>query len=180
VVVAVVAVRVVEMAAHQVVDVVPVRHCLVPAVRAVNVAGRVRPAAVPRSARRRVRPVDRQGVLLHRPVRRRVVKVTVVKVIDVVPVRYSRVAAVRAVGVIVVRVRMSHLSILRVMGINFRTRTLQLPGVGQGIGDKAGDVLVGQRIEDVSPDPAPRDKAFGPQYSQPLRHGRELVPECRD
>jgi len=80
VVVAVVAVRVVQVAADEVIDVVAVRHRLVPAALAVDVADLVAAAVVRRGTRGRVRGVDRQHVLVD-VVAVRVVQVAVVQVV---------------------------------------------------------------------------------------------------
>jgi hypothetical protein len=77
VVVAVVAVDVVQMAVHQVVHVVAVRDRLMATARAVPVPFGVPAAIVGRGAARRVRAGDRQVVLLD-AVRRHVVQVAVV------------------------------------------------------------------------------------------------------
>ncbi len=103
VVVAVLAVRVMEMPVHQIVDVIPVRHGLVTAIRAVDVRGVMPLARVIRGAFRGVRPADLEPVLIHViPVG--MVQVAVVQVVHVVVVLDGHVAAVRAVLVIVVAV----------------------------------------------------------------------------
>jgi hypothetical protein len=85
VVVAVIAVWVVEMTAHQVVDVSIVRHALVAAGRAVHVFLVVSAASMVRRARRPVRRVGSDRVL-----------------VDVVPVGMVQVAFVQIVGMAVV------------------------------------------------------------------------------
>jgi hypothetical protein len=106
VIVAVIAVRVVEVTVDEVVDVIPVRDGLVTAAGAVHVVGRVRAAGVRRTARR-VRGVDLERVLFHAGVAR-VVQVTVVHVVDVIPVLHRGVTAAGAVNVVVIVVRVAH------------------------------------------------------------------------
>lgn len=99
-VIAVIAVWVVQVTIDQVVDVVAMRYGGVAAARAVGVIRRVTRTAVLRGARGRVSRVDLEDVLVEVPVVR-VVEVTVVEVVDVVPVADRRVAAARAVDVVV-------------------------------------------------------------------------------
>jgi hypothetical protein len=103
VVVAVVAVRMVQLAIDQIIRVVAVRHGLVPAPRSVTVPGVVA-VVVPRGARGRVGAVHLQAVVVH-VVPVRVVQVPVVQVIDVPVVADGRVSAVRSVLVVMPAVR---------------------------------------------------------------------------
>ena len=96
VVVAVVAVGVVQVAIDQVIDVVAVRHRFVAAAGAVAVALGVLAAVVAGRAGRGVGAPDRQGVLLDRAAVL-VVQVAVVQVVGVAVVLDGRVAAVRPV-----------------------------------------------------------------------------------
>jgi len=89
VVVAVVAVRVVQVALHQVIDVIAVRDRRVAAIRAVLVALVVVAAIVLGSAAGRVRRVDRQGVVFNFAAGL-VVQVAVVQVIDVARLHWRR------------------------------------------------------------------------------------------
>jgi hypothetical protein len=98
----VVAVRVVQMAFHQIVGVVAVRHRLMAAAGAVAVALRVAAAVVVRCALGGVGRADRQGVFLDLP-GRHVMEVAVVEVIHVAVVLDGRVAAA---GAVLVRVRL--------------------------------------------------------------------------
>lgn len=106
-VVAVVAVRVVEAPIDEVVHVVPVRDRLVPAVRAVLVP--IRMACRRRRVATGVGIVDREGVLVDM-VLVRMVEVAIVEVVDVAVVDHGGVPAVRAVlvGVIAVDVMLAH------------------------------------------------------------------------
>jgi hypothetical protein len=101
VVVAVVAVGVMEMVAHEVIDMVAVGHCFVPAVVAVDVLGVVVGTAVAGRAAVGVLGVDLQDVLVD-VVPVGVVEMAVVHVVDVVGVRYGRVPAAGCVVVGVV------------------------------------------------------------------------------
>ena len=96
VVVAVVAVRMVQVAGHQVVHMVAVRHGFVTATGAVDVLPIVTGAGVLRRASGRVLAVHFQGVLVAM-VAVRVVQVAVVQVIDVPGMLDGRVAAISAV-----------------------------------------------------------------------------------
>jgi hypothetical protein len=100
VVVAVAAVRVVQVALDQVIDVIAVGHRLVAAARAVPVFRGVGGAVMVRCAGRGVRAADFDPVLLDAS-GGHVVQVAVVEVIDVAVVPDARVAAVRAVDVVV-------------------------------------------------------------------------------
>ena len=91
-VVAVVAVRVVQVVVHQVVHVVAVRHRFVAAARPMSVPLLVPAASVVGRAIRRVRGADRQGVFLNLAAAL-VVQVAVVQVVRVVAVPQCRVAA---------------------------------------------------------------------------------------
>ena len=107
VVVAVVAVRMVKMIVHQVINVVAVRNRLMAAVRAVLVTLLVRSTFMVRRAGRRVRRADRQGMFLDLAAIL-VVQVAVVQVIDVSIVLDGRVPAVGAVLVGVAFVMSCH------------------------------------------------------------------------
>lgn len=105
-IVTVIAVRMVQVAVDEVVDVVAVRDRLVTAVGTVDVVGRVCAACVGGAAGR-VSGVDVERVLFDSP-RARVVQMPVVHVVDVVAVRDGGVSAARAVNVIVVVVGVGH------------------------------------------------------------------------
>jgi hypothetical protein len=101
VIVAVVAVRVVEVVPHEEVHVVSMGNALVTTLRSVEVTGVVAIAEVVGGAGLRMRGVDLEHVLVHMvPVR--VVQMTVVQVVDVVAVRHRGMpaAGLVAVGVI--------------------------------------------------------------------------------
>ena len=91
-IIAVVAVRVVQMAAHEVVDVIAVRHRFMAAARAVDVILGVGAAGVLRRAAGRVAPADGQRMLLDLAALG-MVQVAVVDVIDMAFVLDGGVAA---------------------------------------------------------------------------------------
>jgi hypothetical protein len=103
VVVAVVTVRVVQVAVDQIVDMVAMRHYLVTATRAMLVPGLVSLAAVLRRAAVGVRCRYVDYVLVD-VVSVRMVQVAVVQVVDMIAVAHRRVTAVRAVRMRVVSV----------------------------------------------------------------------------
>lgn len=100
-VVAVIAVRMVEVAFHQVVDVIAVGNGLVATAGAVDVASVMRVAGVAGRALVRVRSRGLDHVLFD-AVAAGMMEVTVVEIVDVTSVPHGRVAAVVAVHVIVV------------------------------------------------------------------------------
>jgi hypothetical protein len=99
-VVAVAIVRPVKMAVDEVVDVIAVRHGLVPAVRSVNVTALVAAAVVLRRAAVRMLSIDGDRMLVD-VVAVRVVEMSVVQVVDMPLVIDGGVAASWAVVVIV-------------------------------------------------------------------------------
>lgn len=105
-IVAVIAVRMVQVAVHQVIDMIAVRNCLVAAAGAVPVAFFVMAAVMTRRATGRVRAADCQGMLLD-AAGSHVVQMPVVQVIDVAFVPDRRVTAARAVLMSVIGVMSS-------------------------------------------------------------------------
>jgi hypothetical protein len=103
VVVAVVAVRMVQMSGHQVIDVIAVRHRFMPAAGAVNVFLGVGPTSVLGRAAGRIARANFQLVLLDLAAVW-MVQMAIVDVIDVSVVLDRRVAAARAVLVVVTAV----------------------------------------------------------------------------
>jgi hypothetical protein len=101
-VVAMVAMRVVQAAIHEVVDVVAMRHGLVPAAGTVDVACFVSAAVLICRAVIWVRRADLDDVLVDM-VAVGVMQVAVMQVVHVVPVAYGGMPAARAVFVVVVR-----------------------------------------------------------------------------
>ena len=102
-VVAVVSMRMMEVAADAVVDVVAVRDRLVAAAGAVDMAGLMTPAAMVRRAAVGVVSGDVDHVIVDM-ILMRVVEVTIVQIVDVAAVAHGRVAATRTMPVSVVGV----------------------------------------------------------------------------
>jgi hypothetical protein len=84
-VIAMVAMRVMQVAVDEIIDVIPVRHGGMAAAWAMNVAGRMRAATVIRRAGRGVRPRHFQDVLLHLAAVG-IMQVAVVEIVHVVSV----------------------------------------------------------------------------------------------
>ncbi len=118
VVVAVVAVRMVQVAVDEVIDVVAIRDGFVAAAGAVNVLLVVAAAGMLGRARGRVAGVDREGVVVDM-VAVHVVQVAVVQVVGVALVLHGGVAAARAMLVAVVVV---FLALCRVTSCGTRRR----------------------------------------------------------
>jgi hypothetical protein len=100
VIVAVDAVGVVEVAVHQVIDVIPVRHRLVAAIRAVNVLLVVREAIMAWRTFLGIRRAHLNVMVVH-VIAVGVVEVAIVKIVHVAIVLHRRMATVRAVLVAV-------------------------------------------------------------------------------
>jgi len=92
------AVRMVQVPVHHIVNVVPMRHRLVPAVHAVMVIRPVRSALVPRGAVVRIRRRHRQRVLLV-VVPMMMVQMPVMQVVHMVPVNHPLMPAPRPMNV---------------------------------------------------------------------------------
>src|SRR5262249_11143471 len=107
VIVAVIAVRVVQVPVNEVINVVAVRHRLVTAARAMPVVLVVLSAVVVRCAARRLGGAHRYCMLLDAALAV-VVQVAVVQVVNVALVLDARVPATWAVLMVVVRVQISH------------------------------------------------------------------------
>jgi len=177
VVVAVGAVRVVQVALDQVVDVIAVGHCFVAATGAVLVARLMTAAAMGRRAVGRVGAADRQRVFLNGAGLGRVVQVAVVEVIGMTVVLDGRVAAAGAV-----LVRMAGLGVRLAHGISSLgsarpRRRFQFRGVSQRVLDQTGNVLVCQSVKQVRSLTAAADQPFAAKDAQSLRHGREFLPQ---
>lgn len=112
-----VAVRVVQVAIDQVVDVIAMGHRFVAAARAVDVATLMAAAAMVGRAGYWVLLVHRQGVFFN-TMAGRVVQVAVVEIVDVIAVLDGGVAAARAVVMIVIGVYVAHLSPPQEFGVS--------------------------------------------------------------
>ncbi len=102
-VIAVITVGMMEMAVDQIVDVVPVRHRLVPAAGSMHVMGIMTTAGMRRRASIGIGGSHRNGVLVDM-VSMRMVEVPVMQVIDVTVVLHRSVPATGAMFMIVIRV----------------------------------------------------------------------------
>ena len=110
VVVAMPAVRVVQVAIDQIVDVITVRNRRVSAIWAMNVAECMTRTSVLRSAGRRICRVDWQHVLVNGAIGFRVMQVPIVEVINVAIVLDGGMTAVLAVFVIVMSMNVAGMS----------------------------------------------------------------------
>lgn len=161
VIVAVVPVRVVQVAVDQVVDVVTVRHCGVTASGSVHVVGVVTRAGV-RPAAVRIGRAHRDGVFIV-VVLVRAVQVTVVQVPDVIVVTDRDVATVGAVLVVVVLVDLVHRCL--------RTGLVSLQGYGsvrviEDVLDEGAHVAIRQGVEPRAPVGPSVDEVLGEEDPQ--------------
>lgn len=115
VIVAVIAVRMMQMSIDEIVDVIAMRDRCVAAIRSMHMRGVVARAVMVRCAIRRVLRADFERVLFDRAVLTGVMKMTVMRVVDVVAVLHRRVAASRPVLMFVafVMVVLSHARLLQ-------------------------------------------------------------------
>ena len=107
-IIAMVAVRVMQMTVNEIVDVIPVRNCFVTAVRSVNVVGIVTAAGMPRSTGLGIGVTDWQRVLFDFSTFSLVMQVTIVQIIYVPVVLDGCVAAASSMLMIVVLVNVRH------------------------------------------------------------------------
>jgi len=106
-------VRVMQVAIHEIIDVIPVRHRRVSATRSVNMAPGMSAAGMGWRAPVRVRGVDRDDVLVNVSAMR-MVEVPIVQVIHVIAVSDPQVPASRAVLVVVVLMDLAVVRIHRI------------------------------------------------------------------
>jgi hypothetical protein len=92
-VVTVTAMRSVEMAGDEVVDVIAVRNALVTAIRSMTMGCVMAGCGMPRRALRRVRSSDLERMLLDHVATRRMVEMSIMEVIDMIVVAHRLVAA---------------------------------------------------------------------------------------
>ena len=107
-IITVIAVRMVQVTVHEVVDVISVRHGLMTTTGAVNVIRIVAAAGVGGGASIRVSITHFHHVLFHLAIFTNVMKVSVVQIVHVVTVLNAGVLAVGSVLVIVVLVTIAH------------------------------------------------------------------------
>ena len=178
-VVAVRPVRMVQVAVHEVVDVITVGHGFVAAVRPMDVVGGVRAAGVGRRAVGRVG--DRHGEHVLVDVRLvRVMQVPVVQVVRVTVVQDGSMAAVGAVGVRMVGVDLMVAHECNSLGWGRRMPrghgvSDTLPGVRQGAADDVEHVVVRESVGDVTALAAAHEEVLRAKDTQPLRDGGEAV-----
>ena len=139
VIVAVVAVRMVEMTADKVVDVVAVRNRRMAAIRTVHVSLFMGAAIVFGSAAGRIGPVHGEAVLLDL-VAGDVMQMAVVQIIDVPLMDDAGVAAIRAMLVRMIFVMMCHF-LISFPTVEHRT-CLEFLGMSQCVDDQVGDVPI--------------------------------------
>ncbi len=149
VVVTVIAVRVMEVAIDQVVNVVAVGHRFVPAASTMDMARLVSAAIVLRSAVSRVGDVDRQNVLINVP-NMRMMQMPIMEVIGVAIVFDGRMATARAVNVIVVSMLMAWgwsdlVSHTRISGWRV-DRLMRCPQMGYSANTSPGDAPAEPRV----------------------------------
>ena len=165
-IVAVVAVRMVQVVGDQIVGMVAVWDRFVAAAGAMFVFRVVAAAGVIRRAGRGVRAVDRQNMLLD-AVGREMMHVAVVKIVRVAVVFERRVATARTVLVSVVGVCLAHAIPLSNLNPSIRPLTFsvrcELLGMGESGPNQVRDVSVGQRVENVRTFAPPRHQPFVPK-----------------
>ena len=161
-IVAVLTVRVMQVAVDEVVDVIAVRDRLVSTVGAVHVGRIVTRALVAGGAVRRVRSVDVDLVLVD-VILVGVVEVTVVQVVDVVSVLHRGMTAARVVLVVVVLVLVAAHSILRFTGVFDHAL------------DQLGDVVVGEQIKLMFAFASASEESLATEDTQPSRNGRQRI-----
>jgi hypothetical protein len=182
------AVRMMQVTIDEIIDVVAVWDGGMSAIGTMDVVGRVAAATVRRRAGGRMGAVDRQFVLFDGAVGAGMMQVTLVQVVEVSLV-FDR--GMPAIGTVLVRVAGmfggGHGMFLsgenewdgptRVRDFCNREVNRSLLGMFQGVGNHFRNVSIGQRVVDVLALAAMFDDAFGPQQLQPLRDGRQIVPE---
>lgn len=107
-IVAVIAVRMVQMSIDQVIDMIAMRDCFVATVWTMNMAGVMAGALVGRRARSRISVADFDDVFFHRAIRVHVVQMSVVQIVDMITMLDTGVLAVGTVDVVMVGVRIGH------------------------------------------------------------------------
>jgi hypothetical protein len=176
VVVAVVAVRVMQVAIDQIVDVVAVGDRLMAAAGTVLVIGRVSAALVlVATVGIAVAHLDRVLVDVDLV---RMVQVAVVQIVDVIAVAHGDMTAVRAMAVFVIAVvglvALGHFGAPVVGGMK-GSAVAGLGNVLQHVVEQRDDVLIGERVIDVLALTAAADKACPQQLLQPRGNAAELV-----
>jgi len=112
VVITVIAMRMVQVAVHQIIDVATMRNRFVTTIRTVNMPRIMTAALMVWRAGIRVGDGDVERVLFDLPISADVVHVAVVQVVNVIAVLNAGVFAIRAVLVVVIGVEIRHLACL--------------------------------------------------------------------
>ena len=173
VVVAMVAMRVVQMTSDEVIDVVAVRHCFMPAIRSVAVSLVVSTAIVVRGADGGIRGIHCQSVFFDRAAFL-MMEVTVMQVVGVTFVDDRGVSAGRTVIVFVTFVMVRH-------DIHLLLRKcVQFVRVGQCIQNQVGDVPIRERVIEVVAVTTTGQQSLAMEDAEPLGNGRELFADRRD
>jgi hypothetical protein len=177
VVVAVAAVGVMEMTVDEIVDVVAVRDCFVAATGAVDMGGVMSATGVFRGAGGRVERRESDAVFVDVAVMQ-VVQMTIVEIVDVIVVPDGGVAAA---GFVLVRMfgmggadGHGYLLLIGIEGGETGQIGAAFAGVGQGVEQQVGHVLVGQTVENVFTVAAAGDEAFVAEDAQALGDGRQV------
>ena len=167
-VVAVVAVRVMQMAVHQIANVIAVWHGLVAAVRPVDVGFIVAATVVVGRATVRVLVRDLDDMFVY-VVLMRMVEVTIVNVINMIAMLHGGVAAVRTMRVRVVFV------MGKIAGHMYCFLCLVFAGVFDGIHYKIENVVIGNGVDHRVAFTPPLHQARIQQNLQPCRDGTNLL-----
>jgi hypothetical protein len=181
-VVAVRAVRMVEMAVHQVVDMVAVGHRLMAAARSVPVLAIMAAAIMVGRAPFGVAPADIDRVFVDMPLMG-MMEVPVVQVVDMIAMLDGDMPAIRPVGM-----GMIHMDPMVVVGHDCSPfscwDSVLLGRMSKRISDECQNVIVGDAVDDAPPFTPARYQASRVQNLQTRRDGRhslvELVGELGD
>lgn len=171
-----IAVRVMQVSIHQVIDVISVRDGGVAAIGSMLVPIFMTAATVLGSAGVRIGGVDGERVLFDLAAVL-MMQAAVVQIIDVAIMLDAGMTAIGAVLVAMIFVMFCHVK-LSYVRCGWPVR--QFDGMGQGVQDKIGNVPIREGVVKVITIPATDDQPFAAQDTQPLGDCGELVMECRD
>jgi hypothetical protein len=174
VVVAVIAVTVMQVTAHEVIHVVAMRHRLVAAALAVHMPALVPHAVVTTRAMVRILGPDLDRAVVNVIVVD-VVKVPAVQVIDVIAVADGGMPAAFAVDVTVIgMVRMGSVAAHPIAPLVIVVR-----GVIEGSLEQVPHVLILEAVVDMAPGAASPHEALAPEHPEPVRDRRDVGVERR-
>jgi len=147
---------VMQMAIHEIVDMVPVRNRLVPATWSMNVGCIMSGTNMPTRAGRRIRVGYVQCVFLDDSVLRLMMQMTIVQKVNVVPVLHGGMAAIGTMDMGVVFVCMTHFlsssGSNRNQGSQFRFSVqalVRLFAMRKSVRDQVSDMIVRQTIKNM-------------------------------